>query len=263
MSSDRLIYLPLGGAGEIGMNAYVYGWGKEGKERLILVDIGVTFPDMDSSPGVDLIFPDIAWLEANKARLEGIFITHAHEDHVGAVGHLWGRLGAPVYARPFTAHHARRKLEEQGHTPEAANISSPWPDTVQAGPFSVGFLPISHSIPESSSLVIDTPAGRILHTGDFKLDETPGVGEAFDPKLIADVVGDGVHALVCDSTNIFSPKPGRSEATIGPAITDLIAQQPGMVVATTFASNVARVKTLAEAGRAAGRSICLLSLIHI
>ncbi len=258
MSSDRLIYLPLGGAGEIGMNAYVYGYGPEGQERLILVDLGVTFPDMDGTPGVDLIFPDIQWLEDNRDRLDGIFITHAHEDHIGAVGHLWSRLKAPVYARNFTAHHARRKLEEQGHDPDMVKVIAAWPQTMTAGPFTIGFLPISHSIPESSSLVIDSPAGRVIHTGDFKLDLTPGVGEPFDAGLWGDVVGDGIHALVCDSTNVFSPKPGRSEATIGPAIAKLVADQPGMVVATTFASNVARVKTLAEAGQAAGRSVCLL-----
>ena len=164
MSNERLIYLPLGGAGEIGMNTYVYGWGAPGKERLILADIGVTFPNMDSSPGVDLIFADIEWLEERADRIEGIFITHAHEDHVGAIGHLWSRLKAPVYARAFTAHHARRKIEEHGVDPETVKIVSAWPEIVEAGPFKVGFAPISHSIPEASALIIDTPAGRIVHT---------------------------------------------------------------------------------------------------
>lgn len=258
MSKERLIYLPLGGAGEIGMNAYVYGWGAPGKERLIVADIGVTFPNMDSSPGVDLIFADIAWLEERADRIEGIFITHAHEDHVGAVGHLWSRLRAPVYARAFTGHHARRKMEEQGQDSENVKIVEKWPETVTAGPFTVGFAPISHSIPEASALIIDTPKGRILHTGDFKLDATPLVGEPFVEAFWKDLGDQGVHALVCDSTNVFSPLPGRSEVTVGPEITKLVQAAPGMVVATTFASNVARVKTLAEAGEAAGRSICLL-----
>src|SRR6056297_2817188 len=157
MSSERLTYLALGGAGEIGMNAYVYGYGAPGRERYILVDIGVTFPDMDGTPGVDLIFPDIAWLEARKDRLEAVFITHAHEDHVGAVAHFYDRLGAPIHARAFTANIARRKMEERGHPEKAVRTASPWPETVQAGPFKVGFVPISHSIPESSGLVIDTP----------------------------------------------------------------------------------------------------------
>lgn len=258
MSKDRLIYLPLGGAGEIGMNAYVYGYGPKGHERLILVDLGVAFPDMETSPGVDLIFADISWLEKNKDRLEAIFITHAHEDHVGGIGHLWHRLQAPVYARAFTAHHARRKMGEHGAPEEEVITTSAWPEATKAGPFTVSFLPLSHSIPESSGLVIDTPAGRVVHTGDFKLDETPLVGEPFDPKLWEEIAKPGVKALVCDSTNVFSQHEGRSEASVGPEIATLVKSARGMVVATTFASNVARVKTLAEAGRAAGRSVCLL-----
>ena len=258
MSSERLIYLPLGGAGEIGMNAYVYGYGREGAERLIVVDLGVSFPDMDGTPGVDLILPDISWLIAQKHRIEAIFITHAHEDHVGALGHLWGDLGAPVYARRFTASIARRKMAERGHPERVVSTIEAWPETVEKGPFKVGFLPISHSIPESSGLVIDTPQGRLLHTGDFKLDETPLVGEAFDPQLWADVARPGVKALICDSTNVFSAHEGRSEASLGANIDALVESAERMVVATTFASNIARVKTLAQAGMRAGRSICLM-----
>ncbi|WP_298562676.1 ribonuclease J [uncultured Aliiroseovarius sp.] len=258
MSADRLIYLPLGGAGEIGMNAYVYGYGKPGKERLILVDIGVTFPDMDTTPGVNLIMPDISWLVENVDRLEAIFITHAHEDHVGAVGRLYSKLKAPIHARPFTRYHAQRKLEEAGQVPEVVITAGVYPQVIEAGPFKVSFLPLSHSIPESAGLVIDTPAGRIVHTGDFKLDETPVLGDAFDEDLWREVAKPGVKALVCDSTNVFSPAPGRSEAEVGPELTQLIKDAPHMVVATTFASNVARVKQLADAGKAAGRSVCLL-----
>ena len=258
MSSERLIYLPLGGAGEIGMNAYVYGYGKPDAERLIVVDLGVAFPDMDGSPGVDLILPDITWLQERRDRIEAVFITHAHEDHVGAVAHTYERLGAPVYARAFTANIARRKMAEHGHPEDAVQTVSPWPETVSAGPFKVSFLPISHSIPESSAMVIDTPEGRVIHSGDFKLDETPLVGEAFDPELWAEVSKDGVKALICDSTNVFSEHPGRSEASVGPEITKLVQSAQGMVVATTFASNVARVKTLADAGVRAGRSIVLM-----
>ncbi|MEO0668571.1 MAG: ribonuclease J [Pseudomonadota bacterium] len=259
MSSERLIYLPLGGAGEIGMNAYVYGYGAQDAERLIVVDLGVAFPDMDGSPGVDLILPDIEWLEERKDRIEAIFVTHAHEDHVGAVSHTYERLGAPIYARPFTANIARRKMSEYGHPDEAVRVAASWPDQVLAGPFEVGFLPMSHSIPESAALVIDTPDGRVIHSGDFKLDPTPIVGEPFDPDLWAEVSRDGVKALICDSTNVFSAHPGRSEVSVGPEIEKLVrGHQTGMVVATTFASNVARVKTLAEAGAKAGRSIVLL-----
>ena len=258
MSGERIIYLPLGGAGEIGMNAYVYGYGKPGKERLILVDLGVTFPDMDGTPGVDLILPDIAWLKERRNQLEAIFITHAHEDHVGAIGHFLEELGATIYARAFTAHIARLKMEDAGQSPETVRTASPWPETVEAGPFKVGFVPISHSIPESSGLVIDTPQGRIVHSGDFKIDETPVVGEAFDRALWEEIGKPGVKALICDSTNVFSGHAGRSEATVGPEIETLVRDATGMVVATTFASNVARVKTLAEAAVRAGRSVCLL-----
>lgn len=258
MSSDRLIYLPLGGAGEIGMNAYVYGYGKPGKERLILVDLGVTFPDMDGTPGVDLILPDISWLEARRDRLEAIFITHAHEDHVGAVAQYHGRLGAPVYARAFTANIARGKMAELGHPEKAVRTVSRWPEVTRAGPFSVGFVPVSHSIPESSGLVIDTPAGRIVHTGDFKIDADPVVGEPFDRDLWAAIGASGVKAMVCDSTNVFSPHEGRSESSVGDAITDLVTRSSGLFACTTFASNVARVKTLARAGERAGRSVCLM-----
>jgi ribonuclease J len=258
MSSERLIYLPLGGAGEVGMNCYVYGWGKPGAERLIVLDLGVTFPDMETSPGVDLIMPDVDWLEACRDRIEAIFITHAHEDHVGAVGHLWPRLKAPVYARKFTAHIARMKMEEQGLSPDVIQTVEAWPAVVDAGPFKVGFAPISHSIPESSMMVLDTPGGRVVHTADFKVDRTPLVGEPFDEALYREIAGDGVQALVCDSTNAFVQTPGRSEAVLGPEIAALVKSVRGMVVATTFASNVARVKTLAEAGRASGRSVCLL-----
>lgn len=256
--SERLIYLPLGGAGEIGMNCYVYGYGPADDERLIVVDLGVTFPDMETTPGVDLILPDVRWLEERADRIEAIFITHAHEDHVGAVAHLWPRLKAPVYARAFTSNIARRKMDDHGHDPDEIKTVPAWPHQVEAGPFRVGFAPVSHSIPESSAMVIDTPVGRLVHTGDFKLDETPFVGEPWDPELWGDIAKSGVRALICDSTNVFSKDAGRSESTVGPAIEELVAQAKGMVVATTFASNIARVRTLAEAGERAGRSVCLL-----
>ncbi len=259
MSNERLIYLPLGGAGEIGMNCYVYGYGAPEAERLIVVDLGVTFPDMDGSPGVDLILPDVAWLAERKDRIEAVFITHAHEDHLGAIAHLYDLLGRPrIYARAFTANLGRQKMDEHGHDPKAIKTVSKWPQMTAAGPFNVGFLPISHSIPESAGLVIETPAGRIIHTGDFKLDRNPVVGEAFDPDLWAEAAKGGVKALVCDSTNVFSPLPGRSESTLGGNIEALVLAAKGRVVATTFASNVARLKTLADAGERAGRSICLM-----
>ena len=257
--SERLIYLPLGGAGEIGMNAYVYGYGEPGRERLILVDLGVTFGDMDTSPGIDLIMPDVRWLEDNRDRLDAIFITHGHEDHVGALGLLWNRLRAPVYARKFTGTLARMKMEEAGQPVDQLRIVDARPAVVEAGPFKVQFVPVSHSIPESAALIIDTPAGRIVHTGDFKLDGTPVVVDPFDPIIWHDIAGETpIKALTCDSTNVFSPHPGRSEAMLANPLLDFVMAQKQMVVATTFASNIARLKTLAEAGVAAGRKICLL-----
>lgn len=258
-SGERLIYLPLGGAGEVGMNAYVYGYGPPDKERLVLVDLGVTFPNMDQTPGVDLIFPDLSWLIERKDRLEAIIVTHGHEDHIGALGHFHTELGAPpIYARKFTGALCARKLEERGADLGALQIVEAHPEAFDAGPFSVSFLPVSHSIPESAGLILDTPAGRVVHTGDFKLDGSPVVGEPFDPELWHSIAQEGVKVLTCDSTNIFVPNPGRSEASLTGNITQLVEGAKGMVVATTFASNVARLKTLAEAGRAAGRSVCLL-----
>ena len=259
--AERLIYLPLGGAGEIGMNAYVYGYGAPGKERLILVDLGVTFGDMDGSPGIDLIMPDLTWLEQNKDRLDAIFVTHGHEDHIGALGHLWGRLKAPIYARQFTGTLVRLKMEEMGlPAADAVNIVDVRPAQTEVGPFTVQFAPISHSIPESSGLIIDTPAGRIVHTGDFKVDVTPVVGDAFDPVMWKQVATENgpIKVLACDSTNIFSTHPGRSEAVLATPIMEWVGAQKNMVVATTFASNIARLKTLADAAIASGRKVCLL-----
>jgi ribonuclease J len=257
-NSKRLIFLPLGGAGEIGMNMYLYGYGAPEKERFILVDVGVTFPSMDGTPGVDLIMPDTAFIEARLDRLDGIFITHAHEDHIGALGHLYGRLGAPIFCRKFTGAVARAKIEERGHDIDSVEVVGVWPEQVKLGALKIGFMPVSHSIPEASGLVIDSPVGRVVHTGDFKLDPDPIVGEAYNPRLYREIAKDGVQALVCDSTNIFSLKEGQSESSLGPHITKMMKDASGMVVATTFASNVARLKTLAQAAVESGRSVVVL-----
>ncbi|GHA53538.1 MBL fold hydrolase [Amylibacter ulvae] len=257
-SKNKLVFLPLGGAGEIGMNMYLYGYGPAGKERFILVDVGVTFPDMDGTPGVDLIMADPAYIEQRADRLDGIFITHAHEDHIGAIGLLYPRLKAPIYCRKFTGAVARAKMEERGQDPNLVEVVGPYPEQVTCGEMKIGFLPVSHSIPEASGLVIDTPAGRIVHTGDLKLDESPMVGEPFNAALFAELGKQGVHALVCDSTNVFSTQPGRSEATLPEPLGKMIKGASGMVVATTFASNIARLRTLAQAGVDAGRSVCVL-----
>ncbi len=251
---NALVYLALGGAGEIGMNCYMYGLGNGPDRRWIIVDLGIGFGDMETAPGVELVLPDIAFAIAERDRIEAIFLTHAHEDHVGAIPHLWDQLGAPIYARPFTAEVVRRKLEETGIDPQIlrpVSLGSP----VQAGPFSVEFLPITHSVPEPSCLAIRTRAGTVVHTGDFKLDQTPTFGAPADMEPFRKLGEEGVLALACDSTNVFLPGKSASETTLIPDIKRLISEAKGAVAATTFASNVGRLKTLATAAHECGRSI--------
>ena len=255
---DRLIYLPLGGAGEIGMNMYLYGYGPKNNERFVLVDVGVSFPDMDTTPGVDLITADASYIIDRADQLDGIIITHAHEDHIGAIGLLYPQLKAPIFARKFTAAIATSKMERSGQNSDMINVAPVWPAQVEIGPFTVGFVPISHSIPEASALVIDTPAGRVVHSGDFKVDATPLVGEPFDPEMLRKIGKTGVKALICDSTNVFAKSPGRSEASLSKDIHALMATAKGMVFATTFGSNVARLKTLAQAATDEGRSVVVV-----
>jgi ribonuclease J len=197
-------------------------------------------------------------LEERRDRLEAILITHAHEDHVGAVGLLWDKLQVPVYARDFTARIARLKMQDAGQDPKQVITIGKAPEALELGPFRVQFFPVAHSLPEASGLIIDTPEGRIVHSGDFKADETPGVGEPHDPTLLAEIGRTGVKALFCDSTNVMNLHAGRSEATLNAPISELMRAAKGMVVATTFASNVARLKTLADAAQEAGRSVCLM-----
>ena len=256
--ADRWFYMPLGGAGEIGMNMYVYGYGPKGRERLLLVDAGVTFPDMDSTPGVDLIMPDFRWIAERRERLEAIFVTHAHEDHLGAIASLLEQVDAQVYARRFTAEVVRRKVRSRGFEGVEIREIGANLEEVSVGPFNVRFLPVSHSVPESSALVIDTPAGRLIHTGDFKIDDQPFLGGRLDLDTWSDVARDGLTALVCDSTNVFSTHQSRSESSVGPELFRLMNRAEGAVAATTFASNIARLKQLAEAGIESGRSVVLL-----
>jgi ribonuclease J len=257
MNDKNFIYLPLGGAGEIGMNCYIYGFGPKGKESLIIVDFGVSFPDAESTPGVDLILPDISWLLERRDRIKGIFLTHAHEDHIGAIGLFPEFSDIPIYARPFTAANAQRKLSERGKNEEVVKEVSIYPKCVELDSFSVSFLPVSHSIPESSGLIIETELGKVFHTGDFKLDRTPILGDPFEPSLWKAACVD-LDVLVCDSTNVLVTHPAKSEKSLKKDLVNLIKSQSGMVIATTFASNIARLKTLADAAVAADRSIVLL-----
>jgi len=178
-TADELIYLALGGAGEIGMNAYLYGHGSGAGRRWILVDLGIGFGDMETAPGVELVLPDLGFALERAEAIEGLFLTHAHEDHVGAIPHIWAQLQVPIYARAFTAEVVRRKLSEHDMDMEAVRQVSLGART-PAGPFEVEFLPVTHSVPEASCLVIRTPAGNVLHTGDFKLDPDPQMGPAID-----------------------------------------------------------------------------------
>ncbi len=258
MTSENgpLVYLALGGAGEIGMNCYLYGLGVARDRRWIMVDCGIGFGDMETAPGVELVLPDLDFLEGERDRLEAIVLTHAHEDHVGAIPHLWDRLGnPPIFARPFTAEVVRRKFDENGLGEAPLRICAPHDRVRVGGGFSVEFLPITHSIPEASSLAIRTPVGTVVHTGDFKLDPEPLLGPPADLAPFRALGQEGVLALACDSTNVFLPGRSGSEMELVANLERVIAAAPRAVAATTFASNVSRLRTLAQAAVNTGRSV--------
>ncbi len=258
VTKDRFVYMPLGGAGEIGMNMYVYGCGPKGREQFVLVDAGVMFPDMETSPGVALIFPDINWLKKHAGRIRGIFLTHAHEDHIGAIPQVLRHVQAPVFARRFTAKIISKKLAEEEMPTSAVRVVENLHRPIQIAPFKIKFVPVPHSIPEASALFIESPLGRVLHTGDFKFDQSPINGTPFDQGAWTAFGDTGIDAMMCDSTNVFVDRPGRSESSIYPAITDLFAEAKGTIAATTFASNVERVRQLAILAGSHGRSVVLL-----
>ncbi len=254
--ASRLVYAPLGGAGEIGMNMYLYGYGPAKDRRWIIVDCGIGFGDMATSPGVELMVPDVGYIADMADRLDGIFITHAHEDHVGAIGRLWDRLKAPVYATRFTAEIARRKMVDEGRSPKHVKLCE-WETPVQAGPFSVEFIRVTHSTLEPAALAIRTPSGLIVHTGDFKLDGDPVIGAPANLEPFEKLGREGVLAMTCDSTNVFNPGSTGSEGALRPHLERVISECEGAVAATSFASNVVRLKTLAEAAAANDRSIVI------
>ena len=255
-TTDELVFLPLGGCGEIGMNLNAYGYGPAHSRRWIIVDVGVTFGNA-ATPGIDLICADPAYLVGE--HIDAVFLTHAHEDHIGAIGLLYPllRTRAPIYATPFTAELVRGKMQERGvDTKRLRTISLE--ASVTAGPFTVRYMTLTHSIPEPNALAIETPAGMILHTGDWKIDPEPLVGARTDIEGLTALGDRGVLAMVCDSTNVFEAGEAGSEDTVRKGLIDLIAQQTGAVAVTTFASNVARVKSIIEAANAAGRDVCLV-----
>ncbi|MEL6979052.1 MAG: ribonuclease J [Pseudomonadota bacterium] len=252
--SEELVYVALGGAGEIGMNFYCYGFGEPKKRRWLIVDCGVTFGDMASAPGVDLVMADIDFIAAERKRIEGIVITHAHEDHVGALGRLWPRLKAPIYATRFTAAIAKRKLEENGVGADNLTVLEPH-QRQKIGAFDVSFFPVTHSVPEAMAAVIRTPLGTVFHTGDFKLDEAPLIGPPTDEAGLAKLGEEGVLALACDSTNVFEEGRAGSEESVRPGLAQVMNDCEGAVACTTFASNVARLRTIAEVAQENGRSV--------
>jgi ribonuclease J len=258
-TKQDLWFLPLGGSGEIGMNLNLYGHDKE----WLMVDLGITFGDR---LGVDVITPDPAFIAERKDSLVGLIITHAHEDHVGAVPYLWPLLQCPVYATPFTASILRQKLKDKPWGKKVPIIEIPLSGKVQIGKFNVEFITLTHSIPEPNALAITTPLGTILHTGDWKIDESPFVGEATDHKRLDELGDKGILALVCDSTNVLNEGSSGSELGVREELTDLIARHPtGRVVVACFASNVARLETAALAARTNGRQPVLVgrSLIRM
>src|SRR5271166_5462908 len=254
---DELVFAPLGGLGEIGMNCALYGYGPAKARKWLMVDLGVAFAG-DDLPGVDLIMPDVGFIENVKKDLAGIILTHAHEDHIGALAELWPSLGAQVYASPFAAGLAEaRRLGEPGAPEIPIQIVKPGA-RVAIGPFDVEFLAVAHSIPESSALAIRTPAGLVVHTGDWKIDPTPILGLPTDETRLMALGDEGVLALVCDSTNVLREGESPSERDVAAVLHDLVAKAEGRVVVTTFASNVSRLRSAAEAGLAAGRQVCIL-----
>ncbi|MEM9841642.1 MAG: ribonuclease J [Pseudomonadota bacterium] len=255
---EELVFLPLGGCGEIGMNLNAYGYGPAEDRRWILIDVGVTFAGEDA-PGIDLITPDPTFLEDQGDRIDAIFLTHAHEDHIGAIGLILPRLQtkAPIYATAFTAHLAQAKLIERGLKHISINVL-PLAAEIEAGPFKVRYITLTHSIPEPNALALETPLGTILHTGDWKIDPDPQLGEETDIEALSKLGDAGVLAMVCDSTNVFVDGESGSEGTVRRNLSELIASLSGRIAVTTFASNVARVASIIEAARQAGRSVCLV-----
>jgi ribonuclease J len=254
---SELVFVPLGGLGEIGMNCALYGYGPASARQWLMVDIGIGFADEDL-PGIDLIMPDLSFIEKAKKNLVGVVITHAHEDHIGALAELWPDLRAPVYMTRFAAGLMEsRRLGEPG-APEIPLKVVQFGEKVVIGPFTVEFIPVAHSIPESSALAIRAPAGLIVHTADWKIDPTPIIGPPTDEARFKALGDEGVLALVCDSTNILREGESPSERDVANTLTALIAKAKGRVVVTTFASNVGRLRSAAEAGFAAGRQVCIL-----
>ncbi|MEZ5895480.1 MAG: ribonuclease J [Parvularculaceae bacterium] len=255
MANDEFVFLPLGGSGEIGMNMNLYGFGPPDSRKWIMVDCGVMFGDL-STPGIDLITPDHTFILEEKENLLAIVLTHGHEDHIGAIALLGPDFNCPVYATPFTARLVENKLDERGVGLDLRVIDMD--ARLEIGPFDVEFVTLTHSIPEPNGLLIRTAMGRVLHTGDWKIDPEPTLGPKTDSLKLKTFGDEGVLAMVCDSTNVLSAGESGSEMRVKEHLTKLIAEQTGRVAVTTFASNVSRVVAVCAAAKAADRSVCLL-----
>ena len=252
----ELLFLPLGGAGEIGMNLNLYGC----DGQWLMVDLGITFAD-EQLPGIDVILPDPTFIVERRDRLVGLILTHAHEDHLGAVVYLWSRLKCPVYATPFTAAVLRRKIERDGNTYAAREmevIVAPLGDRFTLGPFDIEYIALTHSIPEPNALAIRTSHGLVLHTGDWKLDPDPVIGTVTDEDAFRALGEEGVLAMVCDSTNVLRGGESGSEAALFETLSEIIGGATGQVAVGCFASNVARVETITRAAEANGRHVSLV-----
>jgi ribonuclease J len=252
-ASDELYFLALGGAGEIGMNLNLFGYGG----KWLMVDLGVTFGD-DLTPGADVVMPDPAFIAEHADDLVGLVLTHAHEDHIGAVQYLWPRLRCPIYATGFTASVLRRKLVEAGLEAEAEVTIVPLGGSFSVGPFDIEYVTLTHSIPEPNGVIIRTPAGAIFHTGDWKLDPDPLVGAKTDEAALRALGEAGVLAMIGDSTNALRDGTSGSEAAVRTALTELVGEYDNRVVIACFASNVARLETVAKVAEANGRHAALV-----
>ena len=258
-AANELVLLPIGGAGEIGMNIYLYGYGPKTNRKWLMVDVGLTFPG-PAEPGVELIFPDVSFIAKEKKNLVGIVLTHAHEDHLGALTQLWPFLRAPVYATPFTNALLQGKISSYGTREEFEVTEMPLGSRFDVGPFNVEYVGMTHSIPEPNALVIRTPEGAVFHSGDWKLDPEPVVGALVDEKRLREVGKEGIDVLICDSTNALKEGHSVSEGEVAKNLERIIKDAPKRVIVTAFSSNVARIKAVAMAAKAANRYVVVAGL---
>ena len=257
MKKEELIFCPLGGSGEIGMNMNLYAYGTEENRKWIVIDMGVTFAD-DSVPGVDLILPDAGFIIDKRDDLLGIILTHAHEDHIGSVAHIWPSLKCNIYATPFTAVLIQEKFKEKKIDISKYLNIVPLNTKIKLGAFEIDFITLTHSILEPNGLSIKTPLGKILHTGDWKIDPNPLIGRNIDQEKLKKIGDEGVSVMICDSTNVFSPGRAGSESDVRESLLKIVEKKTNRVLVTSFASNVARMESIFYCAKKTGRSICLV-----